>query len=284
MGRVNHPGEPAPRFRYDTPMTVIELTEIPTGRYRFSQVARMEWIKVRSLRSTWWTLTFTVVAAIGIAAAVGAQTKAHTADVTNNILGGVAPGLLLTGVLGVLVMTSEYTSGLIRTTFTAAPKRSLVLIAKAAVFGAVSLVVGEIASFSAFFAGTTSLPRTIASPALSQPKRAAGRSSGRSGLLSHRVARGGPRRDHPPHSSRGRRPRGWGLCRGNRTRWAFEIGWELRAGQHRRQLPLHHAEVASRLVAVGGARDAVPVRRPRPRHRRVASRSPRCVNFATTNW
>jgi len=150
-------------------MTAIELTEIPTGRYRFSQVARMEWIKVRSLRSPWWTLTVTVVAAIGIAAAVGAQTKAHTADVTNNVLGGVAPGLLLTGVLGVLVMTSEYTSGLIRTTFTAAPKRSLVLIAKAAVFGAVSLVVGEIASFSAFFAGTTSLPRTIASPALSHP-------------------------------------------------------------------------------------------------------------------
>lgn len=169
MGRVNHPGEPVPRIRYDTPMTVIELIEIPTGRYRFSQVARMEWIKVRSLRSTWWTLTFTVVAAIGIAAAVGAQTKAHTADVTNNILGGVAPGLLLTGVLGVLVMTSEYTSGLIRTTFTAAPKRSLVLITKAAVFGALSLVVGEIASFSAFFAGTTSLPRTIASPALSHP-------------------------------------------------------------------------------------------------------------------
>ena len=95
--------------------------------------------------------------------------KSHTADVTNNILGGVAPGLLLTGVLGVLVMTSEYTSGLIRTTFTAAPKRSLVLITKAAVFGALSLVVGEIASFSAFFAGTTSLPRTIASPALSHP-------------------------------------------------------------------------------------------------------------------
>ena len=284
MGRVNHPGEPAPRFRYDTPMTVIELTEIPTGRYRFSQVARMEWIKVRSLRSTWWTLTVTVVAAIGIAAAVGAQTKAHTADVTNNILGGVAPGLLLTGVLGVLVMTSEYTSGLIRTTFTAAPKRSLVLIAKAAVFGAVSLVVGEIASFSAFFAGTTSLPRTIASPALSHPSvlRAvalAGAGYCLIGLLG--VGLGAIIRHTPAAVAV---LVGGVYVAGNRTRWAFEIGWELRAGQHRRQLPLHHAEVASRLVAVGGARDAVPVRRPRPRHRRVASRSPRCVNFATTNW
>jgi hypothetical protein len=150
-------------------MTAIELTGMPTGRCRFSQVARMEWIKLRSSRSTWWTLAVTVVAAIGIAVAVGTQSKAHNADVTNNILGGVAPGLLLTGVLGVLVMTSEYTSGLIRSTFTASPNRSLVLAGKAAVFGSLSLVVGEIASFSAFLAGRAALPRTITSPALSQP-------------------------------------------------------------------------------------------------------------------
>jgi hypothetical protein len=150
-------------------MTAVELTGTSPVRYGFSHVARMEWVKLRSLRSTWWTLAVTIAAAIGIAVAVGAQSKTHTADVTNNILGGVAPGLLLTGVLGVLVMTSEYTSGLIRSTFTAAPKRSLVLTAKAAVFGTVSLVVGEIASFSAFLAGKTSLPRTITSPALSHP-------------------------------------------------------------------------------------------------------------------
>jgi ABC-2 type transport system permease protein len=150
-------------------MTTIEPTGTSTARYGFSRVARMEWVKLASLRSTWWTLAVTIAAANGIAVAVGAQSKAHTADLTNNILGGVAPGLLLTGVLGVLVMTSEYSSGLIRSTLAAAPKRPLVLAAKAAVFGTVSLVVGEIASFSAFLVGRSSLPSTITSPALSHP-------------------------------------------------------------------------------------------------------------------
>jgi hypothetical protein len=50
-------------------------TNVATGgRYRFAQVARMEWIKLRSLRSTWWVLTATVAGAIGIAVAVGVNT------------------------------------------------------------------------------------------------------------------------------------------------------------------------------------------------------------------
>jgi ABC-2 type transport system permease protein len=55
--------------------------------------------------------------------------------------------------LGVLVISSEYSSGLIRTTFSAAPKRRAVLVAKAAVFGAVALVVGEVLSFGCFWLG-----------------------------------------------------------------------------------------------------------------------------------
>lgn len=150
-------------------MTAIERTRTRLTHYRFSHVARMEWVKLRSLRSTWWTFGVTIAAAIGIAIAVGLKTKNGTGDLTDNALGGVAPGLLLTGVMGVLVMTSEYTSGMIRSTLTAAPNRSLLLAAKAAVFGSVSLVVGETASFAAFFSGTTSLPRTITGPTLSQP-------------------------------------------------------------------------------------------------------------------
>src|SRR5262249_61926694 len=82
---------------------------------------------------------------------------------------GVVVGLLLTGVLGVLVMTSEYTSGMIRATLAAAPRRPLLLAAKAAVFGAVSLVAGEAASFLAFFAGRAAFRHGIPAPALSQP-------------------------------------------------------------------------------------------------------------------
>ena len=144
---------------------------VRAGRYRFRQVAEMEWIKLRSLRSTWLTLALTIAAAAGVGVAVGANTKdvSNHPDLTNNVLGGIAPGLLLTGVLGVLTMTSEYTSGMIRATLSAAPNRPLLLAAKAAMFGAVALAVGEVASFTAFLAGSLSLPEWISAPSLAQP-------------------------------------------------------------------------------------------------------------------
>ena len=65
-----------------------------TGHYRFAHAARMEWIKLRSLRSTWWTLAVTIAAAAGIAVAVGVNTEDATADLTNNALAGISVGLL----------------------------------------------------------------------------------------------------------------------------------------------------------------------------------------------
>jgi hypothetical protein len=143
----------------------------PRGHYRFRHVARMEWVKLRSLRSTWWTLALSAAAAVGIAVAVGLNTPftSRSEDLTSNVLGGVSAGLLLTGVLGVLMMTSEYTSGMIRATLAAAPNRPLMLAAKAAVFGAVALVLGEATSFIAFFAGGATLRHGIAAPSLGQP-------------------------------------------------------------------------------------------------------------------
>jgi len=142
---------------------------VPRGHYRFRHVARMEWIKLRTLRSTWWTLGITVAGAIAIGVAVGLNTKNASGDLTNNALAGMVPGLLLAGVLGVLVMTSEYTSGMIRATLAAVPDRPLLLAAKAAVFAAVSLAAGEAAAFVSFFAGGASLRHGIPAPALGQP-------------------------------------------------------------------------------------------------------------------
>ena len=139
------------------------------GHYRFRHVAHMEWIKLRSLRSTWWTLAITVGGAIAMAAVVGASTRNRAGDLTNNVLAGVVPGLLLTGVLGVVVMTGEYTSGMIRATLAAVPGRPLVLAAKAAVFGVVALAAGEAASFISFLAGGAALRHGIAAPSLAQP-------------------------------------------------------------------------------------------------------------------
>ncbi|MGH3125487.1 MAG: hypothetical protein ACRDND_31290 [Streptosporangiaceae bacterium] len=139
-----------------------------SGGYGFSNVARMEWIKLRSLRSTWVTLALTGAASVGISVAVGLNTHHAGGDLTSNALAGVAAGLLLIGVLGVMMATSEYTSGLIKTTLAAAPNRPLVLAAKAAVFGAIALVLGEAASFISFFGGGLTLRHGIAAPTLGQ--------------------------------------------------------------------------------------------------------------------
>jgi ABC-2 type transport system permease protein len=146
-----------------------ESTSAGRGHYRFSHAVRMEWIKLRSLRSVWWTLAITVLGAVALAVTTGINTKNASADLTNNVLAGIIPGLLTVGLLGVLVMTSEYSSGSIRSTLAAIPNRPLVLAAKATVFGMLALAFGEAASFLAFFTGTAALRDGMPVPALDQP-------------------------------------------------------------------------------------------------------------------
>jgi ABC-2 type transport system permease protein len=150
-------------------MTTTADTRVPSGRYGLAQAARMEWIKLRSLRSSWWTLAVTVAGTVGIGVAVGLNSRNASGDLINDALAGVVPGLLLVGALGVLTMTSEYTSGTIRATLAVIPRRPLVLAAKAAVFGAVTLIVGETASFIAFFAAAATVRHGIVAPTLSDP-------------------------------------------------------------------------------------------------------------------
>jgi len=137
--------------------------------YTFRNVARMEWIKLRTLRSVRWTLLFALAGMIGIGIAAGFNTKNPHGDVTNNILGGGALGSVLFAVLGVLVMTSEYSSGTIRATLAAIPRRPLVLAAKAATWGLTALVAGELVTFAGFLAGAAFVHGGVPRPALSQP-------------------------------------------------------------------------------------------------------------------
>src|SRR5579863_1194262 len=81
----------------------------PPGRYRFRHLARMEWIKLRSLRSTWLTLAIAVAASAGIALATGGGNTTSGGMSVSNTLVGMLIGVLLTGVAGVLTITSEYT-------------------------------------------------------------------------------------------------------------------------------------------------------------------------------
>jgi ABC-2 type transport system permease protein len=130
-------------------------TQVPVAA-RASDVLACEWIKLRSVRSTYWTLLVAVVTPIGISALV-AVTLANAPGPGPNGLDPLLPGLLsleyavlAVGVLGVLTISAEFSTGLIRTTFTAVPHRRAVLAAKAAVLGAVTLAAGEVVAFACF--------------------------------------------------------------------------------------------------------------------------------------
>jgi hypothetical protein len=101
-----------------------------------------------------WTLLIAVVTAIGgsvvIAFAAAGQGNQPFDAVASIYIAWLEYPVLALGVLGVLTFTSEFSSGQIRTTFTAVPRRRAVLAAKAAVVGAVTLVLGEVLSFTAF--------------------------------------------------------------------------------------------------------------------------------------
>jgi ABC-type transport system involved in multi-copper enzyme maturation permease subunit len=126
-------------------------------------VLRSEWTKLRSVRSTYWTLLAAVVTTVGLSALISAiyvsqypgMKAADRAnfDPTSFSLSGVFLAQLAIGVLGVLIITGEYSTGAIRSTFAAVPQRRMVLAAKATVFSAVTLVVGMVSCFAAFFIG-----------------------------------------------------------------------------------------------------------------------------------
>jgi ABC-2 type transport system permease protein len=124
----------------------------------FANILQSEFCKLRSVRSTYWTLLAAVVSNVALAAlgaiflpgALSAREKA-TVDVTRLGLAGLHLSQIALGVLGVLVITSEYSTGMIRATLSAVPRRRLVLAAKAIVFAATALVVGIGSSFAAWF-------------------------------------------------------------------------------------------------------------------------------------
>jgi ABC-type transport system involved in multi-copper enzyme maturation permease subunit len=132
---------------------------VPPVAARARDVLAFEWTKVRSVRSNAWTLLAASAVTIGstaiVAQAIGAAPKAPPASVvtplTASFLGYAEYGVIPVSILAVLAFTSEYSTGLIRTTFTAVPRRLSVLAAKAAVTGGIALVVGEVLAFTAFF-------------------------------------------------------------------------------------------------------------------------------------
>jgi ABC-2 type transport system permease protein len=136
----------------------------------FGHLLLSEWTKLRSVRSTMWSLILLAVLALGLTGLITGITTAQWGSLkpgtrfqlVNNpvstILGaGVEFGQLTIIVLGVMVISSEYSTGAIRSSLLAVPRRISMLAAKAIVFTVLVFVLSEIVCFAAFFLGTTIL-------------------------------------------------------------------------------------------------------------------------------
>src|SRR5262245_64161673 len=139
------------------------------GRAGLGGTLRSEFTKIRSVRSTYWTLFAMVVITIGISALLSwgriqdyasqpAVVQAQEAlrirsRATEFSMFGLILGQLVIAVLGALTITSEYSTGMIRTSLTVMPRRGTVFAAKAIVFTAVALAAGLVTSFGSYFIG-----------------------------------------------------------------------------------------------------------------------------------
>jgi ABC-2 type transport system permease protein len=135
---------------------------------------RSELTKIRSVRSTYWTLLAQAVASIAWAVLDCAGIASHGHGPGFNaaeasLTGQVFLGELIIVVLGALVITSEYSTGMIRTSLAVVPRRGVLYAAKAIVFAAVTLAISLVTSFVAFFTGQAILSAKHYNTTLGQP-------------------------------------------------------------------------------------------------------------------
>ncbi|MFG2000041.1 ABC transporter permease subunit [Spirillospora sp. NPDC048911] len=129
-------------------------------RATFGNVLAAEWTKILTVRSTFWTLLAAIIVTIGLSVLLAwafttGYDKMSAADRAQFdpaafALVGINFGMVAFGVLGVLVITGEYATGMIRTSLTAMPRRAEFLAAKALVLGLVTLIVGQLVAFASF--------------------------------------------------------------------------------------------------------------------------------------
>jgi ABC-2 type transport system permease protein len=169
-------------------MTSITIAAHPRGpavqsaprRVALARTIRSEFTKIRSVRSTYCTLLVLMLASAAWCVAYGlgtvhqwprmsAQDRSGFDATQDTILGLALLGQLVIVVFGALMITSEYSTGLIRTSLTVVPRRGTLYSAKAAVFATVSLVVSFATSFGTFFLGRILLASTHVPMSLSQP-------------------------------------------------------------------------------------------------------------------
>ena len=164
-----------------TATTFSPRADLGPGRVTQFGVIHSEWIKLRSLRSTWYSLLAAALMVDGLGTlfswvhanhmenANGPGAKFTGFDATQVSLRGVFLAQLAIGVLGVLVITGEYSTGMIRSSIASVPHRNPVLIAKALVFSVVVFVVSLVATLVGFLLGQQAQTSTHAQATLSTP-------------------------------------------------------------------------------------------------------------------
>lgn len=165
-----------------TPMTATDTstarsagTPAPSLVTRAVDLVASEWTKFRSVRSSFWSLLVAVVTPIAVStfvAFVFASQPASAGPRPDPLLPEVVSleyAVIAVSVMGVLAFSAEYSTGLIRTTFTAAPRRRAVLAAKAVVLGTVTLAAGELVAFTSFFLSQAVLAGHHQGVSLSRP-------------------------------------------------------------------------------------------------------------------
>jgi ABC-2 type transport system permease protein len=128
-----------------------------------TQVLRSEWTKIRSVRSTIWTLSLAFLVTLALGALISIVTRTTFEDLpirdraafdaTFVSFAGMGIGQLAMIVFGVLVVTNEYSSGMIRASLAAVPQRGVFLFCKVTVAAVLAILVGLVTSFGAFFLG-----------------------------------------------------------------------------------------------------------------------------------
>jgi ABC-2 type transport system permease protein len=153
----------------------IALSALPpnVGNASLAGALRSEFTKIRSVRSTYWTLLGMIVVSIGFGILASyAATRNNQGpgfDPTAQSLGGLYISQLIIAALGVLVITSEYSTRMIGTTLTALPRRGTVIAAKMIVFAVVAFVSSLIICFASFWAGQAIMSSHHIGTTLSQP-------------------------------------------------------------------------------------------------------------------
>jgi ABC-2 type transport system permease protein len=144
----------------------------------FGDVLHSEWTKIRTVHSTMWTLITATVLGIGLGALISLAasnqySKAANVRATWDPTGVSTTGLFLAqlavAVLGIMFITSEYSTRAIGTSLTAVPRRGRLLAAKAVVIAGISLVVAEILAFVSFFIGQALISGNAPTANLAQP-------------------------------------------------------------------------------------------------------------------